>query len=56
VVLGGLARLLALPSQGWPGSAMSAALAMELVVTPLLCLWQDRVAVVRRTQDAAPPA
>jgi hypothetical protein len=48
VVLGGLARLLALPLQGWPGSAMSAALVMELVVTPLLCLWQGRVAVPQR--------
>ena len=43
VVIGGLARL-----AGWfmgvdPGS-MRWALVMELVVTPLLCLWQARVA------------
>jgi len=44
VVLGGLARLAALPGQGWPGGPMAAALVMELVVTPLLCLWQARVA------------
>ncbi|MDO9502404.1 DUF4345 domain-containing protein [Falsiroseomonas sp.] len=44
VVLGGLARLAALPGQGWPGGPMTAALVMELVITPLLCLWQGRVA------------
>lgn len=44
VVLGGLARLAALPGQGWPGGPMAAALVMELVITPLLCLWQGRVA------------
>nr|WP_280865274.1 DUF4345 domain-containing protein [Falsiroseomonas frigidaquae] len=44
VVLGGLARLAALFGQGWPGGPMAAALGMELVVTPLLCLWQGRVA------------
>lgn len=44
VVLGGLARLFALPSQGWPGGPMIAALAMELVVTPLLFVWQRRLA------------
>lgn len=44
VVLGGLARLAALPGSGWPGLPMGAALVMELVVTPLLCLWQGRIA------------
>jgi hypothetical protein len=44
VVLGGLARLAGLGLAGWPGWAMGMALAMELVVTPLLCLWQGRVA------------
>lgn len=44
VVLGGLARLAALPAQGWPGAPMAAALLMELVVTPLLFLWQRRIA------------
>jgi len=44
VVLGGLGRLLAVPLQGWPGGPMSAALVMELVITPLLCLWQGRIA------------
>lgn len=53
VVLGGLARLLGLPLQGWPGGAMAAALVMELAVTPLLCLWQARVARAQRTQRQA---
>ncbi|MDB5375347.1 MAG: hypothetical protein JWP04_3989 [Belnapia sp.] len=48
VVLGGLARLLGLVLRGAPGRPMLAALGMELVVTPLLCLWQARL--------AAPPA
>ncbi|MGX9965095.1 DUF4345 domain-containing protein [Roseomonas sp. F4] len=47
VVLGGLARLAALPGQGWPGLPMGAALGMELLVTPLLCLWQARIAASR---------
>ncbi len=44
VVLGGLARLLGLYLTGVPSLTMLAALGMELVVTPLLCLWQMRVA------------
>ncbi|MFC3002126.1 DUF4345 domain-containing protein [Falsiroseomonas tokyonensis] len=48
VVLGGLARLAALPLQGWPGWPMVAALGMELVVTPLLCLFQARFAAPQR--------
>ncbi|TGD99054.1 DUF4345 domain-containing protein [Methylobacterium nonmethylotrophicum] len=44
VVLGGLARLLGLWLTGVPSLTMLAALGMELVVTPLLCLWQIRVA------------
>jgi hypothetical protein len=42
VFLGGLARLGGLVVVGDPGR-MHWALAMELVVTPLLCLWQARV-------------
>jgi hypothetical protein len=42
VVVGGLARLGGLFVEGDPGS-MRWALVMELVVTPLLCLWQARV-------------
>ncbi len=44
VILGGLARLLAFPLHGWPGTPMAAALAMELAVVPLLCLWQTKLA------------
>lgn len=49
VVLGGLARLLGLTLTGVPSLTMLAALALELVVTPLLCLWQMRVA--RQARD-----
>ncbi|HEY8383626.1 MAG TPA: DUF4345 domain-containing protein [Microvirga sp.] len=44
VVLGGLGRLLGLVLTGVPSVFMVAGLVMELVVTPLLCLWQTRVA------------
>ena len=44
VVIGGLGRLLSLLSIGPPSRAMTAALVMELVVTPALALWQGRVA------------
>lgn len=44
VVLGGLGRLLGLFLTGIPSIAMLGGLAMELAVTPLLCLWQVRVA------------
>jgi hypothetical protein len=43
VFIGGLARLVGLV-HGMPGAPMQFGLAMELVVTPLLCLWQLRVA------------
>jgi hypothetical protein len=44
VAIGGLARLLAFMQPGAPNRVMLFALAMELVVTPALCLWQQRVA------------
>lgn len=44
VVAGGIGRLIALLLRGAPDAAMLAALAMELVVTPALALWQARVA------------
>ena len=44
VVIGGLARLLGLVLTGVPSLYMLASLALELVVTPLLALWQTRVA------------
>jgi hypothetical protein len=51
VVLGGLARLAGLAITGIPSVVMLGALFMELVVTPVLCLWQRRVA--RRHRPAA---
>jgi hypothetical protein len=46
VVIGGLGRALSLIELGEPGSeGMRLALIMELVVTPLICLWQRRVEV-----------
>jgi hypothetical protein len=44
VVAGGLARLAGLWLGGVPSLAMLFGLVMELVVTPLLCVWQALVA------------
>lgn len=54
VVLGGLGRLLGLALTGLPSLTMLAALAVELGVTPLLCLWQARV--VGQASNAPLPA
>ena len=43
VVTGGAARLLGIVLHGWPPASMLFGLMMELVVTPLLCLWQTRI-------------
>lgn len=43
VFVGGLARLAGL-AHGVPSAPMVFGLGMELIVTPLLCLWQARVA------------
>jgi len=51
VLVGGLARAWSLLRAGVPAAPMLGALAMELLVTPLLCLWQARVA--QRTAGAA---
>jgi hypothetical protein len=55
VVTGGLARLRALPRRRLP---MRLALAMELAVTPAICLWQGRLArrlsPVRRDEPRRP--
>ena len=53
VVLGGLARLLGLWLTGVPSLTMLAALGIELGVTPLLCLWQARIAGRARDAEAA---
>lgn len=44
VAIGGAARLYGLYAVGRPSGAMWFALAMELLVTPLLCVWQGRIA------------
>lgn len=51
VVLGGMARLLSLIEDGWPGAGMRFGLVMELGVVPLLTLWQ--AAFARRWHDDA---
>lgn len=43
VVVGGLARLVGLVLGDAPTLPVAAALAMELLVAPLLCLWQMRI-------------
>ncbi len=47
VVAGGLGRLLGVLLDGLPPAPMLGGLGMELVVTPLLCAWQARIAVDR---------
>ncbi len=47
VVAGGLARLGGILMVGVPSPLMLFGLGMELVVTPLICLWQSRIAVTR---------
>jgi hypothetical protein len=44
VFIGGLARLLGLMMTGVPSLYMLGGLAMELVVTPVVAIWQTRVA------------
>lgn len=51
VVLGGFARLLSLVEIGPPGFGHQFGLVMELAVTPVLALWQMRIA--RRYRVAA---
>jgi len=58
VVVGGLSRLLGLALTGLPSLPMIGGLAMELAVTPALCLWQMRVAAraARPERDGPAPA
>ena len=44
VVIGGLSRLIGLALTGLPSLFMLGGLIVELVVAPVLCLWQTRVA------------
>ncbi|KLK91472.1 membrane protein [Microvirga vignae] len=44
VVIGGLGRLIGLMLTGLPSFFMMGGLVLELIVTPVLCLWQTRIA------------
>lgn len=50
VFIGGMARLMGALTLVAPSLPMQLALAMELVVTPLICLWQARIAASRRPE------
>ena len=50
VAVGGFCRAMGLLANGFPGPMMTAALGMELVVTPALYLWQSRVARIAAAQ------
>jgi hypothetical protein len=47
VVIGGLCRLLGVALGDPLTPAVAAALAMELVATPLLCVWQGQVSITK---------
>jgi hypothetical protein len=51
VVVAGFCRAIGMLAGGPPGLGMTAALAMELIVTPALYLWQMRIAA-RTPMDA----
>ncbi|GIG93283.1 DUF4345 domain-containing protein [Plantactinospora endophytica] len=48
VILGGIARLLAALASGWPHPVYLGALAVELVLVPLVLVWQAEVAQAAR--------
>lgn len=50
VFLGGLMRLLGIFTHAVPGPPMLFGLGMELAVTPLICLWQGRIAALFKTE------
>ena len=54
VVIGGLGRLLSVSLEGAADASTLFALAMELVVTPTLALWQRRVAHAARERGTTP--
>lgn len=54
VICGGLGRLTGLLLTGLPSLSMVGALTMELLVTPLICLWQMRVARSYREPASEP--
>lgn len=54
VIVGGLARALSLAEVGPPAAGHRLGLVMELVIVPLLLLWQTRVAARFTAPDAVP--
>lgn len=54
VLIGGLARLFGAASPLLPPLSVLGALAMELFVTPLLCLWQWRIARLYLMEEKKP--
>ena len=52
VLIGGLCRVAALRGASLPSGLMLAGAVMEVVVTPMLCLWQTRIA--RRMSRSRP--
>ncbi|MEI9890410.1 MAG: DUF4345 domain-containing protein [Caulobacteraceae bacterium] len=50
VFVGGLSRAVSLLQLGPPDGGMRFGLVMELIVTPLICLWQSRVQAQVRAQ------
>lgn len=55
VIIGGLARLAGVAILGVPPRPILAALTMELAVTPLLCLWQTKLAQRYRAEGSLTP-
>ena len=55
VIIGGLARLAGVATMGFPSRPMLGGLAMELAVTPLLCLWQTKLAERYRAEKSLTP-
>jgi hypothetical protein len=52
VIIGGLARLAGVAVLGFPSRPLLGGLAMELAVTPLLCLWQTKLAERYRAEKS----
>lgn len=50
VVVGGLARLGGLAAAPWPSVGMIFGLTMELLVTPALALWRERIEAMSRVR------
>lgn len=46
VFIGGLARLASVFLHGIPGGTMWFGMVMELLVTPFICWWQSRIAII----------